>query len=127
MSDQFKEAIDRAGIMHAFGGGKTIESKSKQSTNWQEDHFPSWNWEEYDYRVKEEEKWRPWTAEEVPVGAQCRRKGYEHEGRELIVSTGETGIVMGRHIVMSFASIFEQGECSLDGGKTWQPCGVKVN
>lgn len=128
----FKEAQDKALVMQAFAAGYTIESKSKESNNWQEDHFPSWNWEEYDYRVKAKKKWRPWKAEEVPVGAVLKLKaGYknrytisglwEDNRQEKIIQLGPP-CVEGP---MTPKKALEHWLHSLDFGKTWQPCGVE--
>lgn len=120
--------------MHAFGGGKTIESKSKRSTNWQEDYFPSWNWEEYDYRVKAEEKWKEWSWEyDIPVGAQLKSKSDLGRWRASILGYDTDGIVSITFDLPpmlskdTFINAFTHWLCSTDGGKTWQPCGVKVS
>jgi len=128
MSTPQDEAVTKYLVMQAFASGRYIESKGKQSTNWQEDHFPSWNWEEYDYRVKAEEKWRAFTdTAEVPVQPILIRNSKQWTTILGIWSGGfliaaETCIVKN-----TFDQCFDAGdEISLDGGKTWQPCGVKV-
>lgn len=126
----FKEAQDRAEVMYAFGGGKTIESKSKESNNWQEDHFPSWNWEEYDYRVKAKKKWRAFrNADEFPKGIIKIKSKKSTSGWALIVGVGSyylVGSAGDKLVKETFTECFNNGdEISLDGGKTWQPCGVE--
>ncbi len=127
----FKEAQDKALVMQAFANGQTIESKSKESNNWQEDYFPSWNWEEYDYQVKAKKKWRPFeNSKEVPIGLILIREKGETERFGLIVAVIPEGFVVPTKnktgvAVLSFVSCFTKDEISLDGGKTWQPCGVE--
>lgn len=85
------------------------------SAVWTSTDNPLWNWEHYDYRIKPTAKLRPWTADEVPLGAQVRSKSYHPDHRSLITTSGN--------------SIHREGwlngyEHSTDGGKTWLPCGV---
>lgn len=54
-------------IMKASQEGKRIEIKSKLSENdaWTDITFPNWNWVEYDYRIKPENKpptYRPYKS-----------------------------------------------------------------
>lgn len=59
-------------------------------------------------------KLRPWTADEVPLGAWMRHKE-THDNRFLITHT--------RHWYDRVHWLSEY-EHSTDGGKTWLPCGV---
>lgn len=44
--------IDIIKIMQAFLAGKPIQSRQWQSSEWLDNYTPSWEWGEYDYRVK---------------------------------------------------------------------------
>ncbi len=69
-------------------------------------------------------KWRPWTAEEVPVGAVIRAKGLLWRG--LILSVSAAGEI---HCMTGFVDVeyaMNNHEHSTDHGKTWLPCGVEV-
>ena len=125
MSTPQDEAVTKYLVMQAFASGRYIESKGKQSTNWQEDHFPSWNWEEYDYRVKAEEKWRAFKEGEAPIGAILKRKGANTYWLITYVSQHESKIGTAGQL-QNLEILFDECDMSLDGGKTWQPCGVKV-
>lgn len=67
---------------------------------------------------------RPWRPEEVPVGALIRVRNPIASTRHLIVSVDDEGIDAGRHFHGSHEWAAEHCLHSLDGGKTWLPCGV---
>lgn len=69
-------------------------------------------------------RFRPWTPEEVPVGAIIRSK--KHAWRSLILGVTSSGYIEIHD--GGFASDFtiDNHEYSLDHGKTWLPCGVEV-
>jgi len=107
--EETKEAIR---IMQAFVDGKEVEHWYYEM--WVKIHVPRWDWDNTEYRIKPTPTFRPWTADEVPLGAWMRMKS-DREYRFLISNTESFG---GReHWLKDF-------EHSIDGGKTWLPCGV---
>lgn len=70
-----------------------------------------------------EPKLRPWRVEEVPLGAQIRCKGAVI--RHVIVGMCGDGIEAGRAFSAGVDWALVYCEHSLDGGKTWHPCGVE--
>jgi hypothetical protein len=107
--EQTKEAIR---IMQAFVDGKEVISMRTPTATADD---PYWNWgnDTKMYHIKSTPVLRPWTADEVPLGAQMRRKADLH--RFLIGSVANDG---------SRKEWLEHNEHSTDGGKTWLPCGV---
>ena len=93
------------------------------SAVWTSTDNPLWNWEHYDYRIKPTATLRPWTADEVPLGAWLRYKGNPQSIRLLIVSNTECGLV-GYQTNWPYKTLLQEMEHSTDGGKTWLPCGV---
>ena len=87
----------------------------------------------YRFRLTPEppaKKWRPWTPEEVPVGAIVRTARADQPFRWLIVAVCSDGITTcgGKSVVTQSCDLIMQTcEHSLDGGKTWLPCGVEVD
>jgi hypothetical protein len=74
-------------------------------------------------------KFRPWTPEEVPVGAILRTARTGQPFRWMIVAVCSDGITTcgGKTCVtQSHEIIMATCEHSLDNGKTWLPCGVEV-
>jgi hypothetical protein len=69
-------------------------------------------------------KWRPWTAEEVPVGAQVRYKNNNLSIRMLIVSNVQPHF-LGEKSFWTLGDLFCLMEHSIDGGKTWSVCGIE--
>ena len=110
--EQTKEAIR---VMQAYVDGKEVEFKWG-SMDWNSTDKPEWNWSAYDYRIKPTAKLRPWTADEVPLGAWMRNKSVQYD-RWIIV-----------HLQYSSRNREEwckNYEHSTDGGKNWLPCGVE--
>jgi hypothetical protein len=108
--EQTKEAIR---IMQAFVDGKEVISMTTPAVTTDN---PSWNWANdiSAYSIKPTPTFRPWTADEVPLGAWMRMKS-DREYRFLISNTESFS---GReHWLKDF-------EHSIDGGKTWKECGV---
>lgn len=117
--EQTKEAIR---IMDAYVDGyeiqqriKKCDSRSGLKPDWCDTDAPWWDFDSYDYRIKPTAKLRPWTADEVPLGAWMRSKE-SNEPRFLITHT------MKEPFRTQWLSEYEH---SLDGGKTWKPCGVE--
>jgi len=111
--EQTKEAIR---VMQAFVDGKEVQSVSRTGTFWTSNKSPSWNWADEDFQIKPTKTLRPWTADEVPLGAQVRSKSYHPDHRSLITTSGNP---------MHREGWLNGYEHSLDGGKTWLPCGVE--
>ena len=88
--------------------------QGKGSRFWTSTDNPLWNWEHYEYRIKPAAKLRPWTADEVPLGMQARNREYP-KTRWLIDRTSSEE---------NRKDWCEKYEHSIDGGKTWLPCGV---
>lgn len=101
-----------------WADGEEVQYSPKQGKGsgvWTTTDNPLWNWEHYDYRIKPTAKFRPWTADEVPLGAQARNR--EHpKTRWLIDRTSNEE---------NRKDWCDKYEHSTDGGKTWLPCGVE--
>lgn len=115
--EETKEAIR---VMQAFVDGKELQYLGKKRnpmglllSDWCDTHEPLWNFEHYEYRIKPTPVFRPWTADEVPLGAWMRSKGLY--GRQIITHTAEQ---------KDREWWLKASEHSTDGGKTWLPCGV---
>jgi len=97
---------------------------------------PKWN-PEYEYRIKPEPKYRPWTAEEVPVGALLHRLFEPNKITVILGTTSDKVILSGPapagSLFINDLFTYHGGhngdrvEHSLDHGKTWLPCGVLIS
>lgn len=120
-----EQTIEAIRVMQAFVDRKEVQFNVQSgwgSMEWNNTEEPDWNWDAYHYRIKPTEKLRPWTADEVPLGAWIRSK--VHSWKCLIIevdSQGRIG-VHGGNIPLDYA--LQNNEHSTDGGKTWLPCGV---
>ena len=110
-----EQTIEAIRIMQAFVDGKEVEVRGMQTDCvWMSASEPGWNWMLIEYRIKPTATLRPWTADEVPLGAWGRNPQYP-KTRWLIdrTSSEENRIDWCKNY-----------EHSTDGGKTWLPCGV---
>jgi hypothetical protein len=110
--EETKEAIR---VMQAFVDGKDLEVLGPVG-KWEPVHFPRWGWDDTKYRIKPTATLRPWTADEVPLGAWMRTKNSPHSGRRIMICGTYDEGVRSTWLVTS--------EHSTDCGKTWLPCGV---
>ena len=109
--EETKEAIR---VMQAYVDGKEVESL--YGGKWALACIPRWDWDDTDYRIKSTPVLRPWTADEVPLGAWMRVKDSPKVGQRIMIcGTCE------EHTRSTWLS---KNEHSTDGGKTWSACGV---
>jgi hypothetical protein len=124
-----------AEIKSAFKAGKPVQAKHPGG-QWHDisnrvfNGFDACTRQGSIFRLKPEPTLRPWTADEVPVGAVLRRKD-DNRSRGLILGVNLRGVATTTTVVnelsrRSFQSLLDCAEHSLDGGKTWGPCGVEV-
>ncbi len=74
-----KDTKYKISVMQAYEEGKQIKCKSKSSrcdwVDWILPQEPAWNWENNDYEVKEEPKYRPYVDTEEMINDFCERSG----------------------------------------------------
>ena len=107
--------------MQAFVDGKEVQVRSRKwnpreslKPDWVDEELSCWNFEDFDYRIKPTAKLRPWTADEVPLGAWMRFKKVIDDRRILAWTSTQRDRDMW----------LDEHEHSTDLGKTWLPCGV---
>jgi len=108
--EQTKEAIR---IMQAFVDGKEVEALSPDK-KWRRTPGPRWGWDDTEYRIKPTAKLRPWTSDEVPLGAWIRT----------LINPANRWVITYTSNELVRSDWFSDHEHSTDGGKTWHPCGV---
>jgi hypothetical protein len=106
-----EQTIEAIRVMQAYVDGKEVQFRVDDG--WKGTFIPLWQWHTEDYRIKPTRAFRPWTADEVPLGSQCRTQG--DTKRFLIVRTSDES---------TRDEWLNKCEHSTDGGKTWLPCGV---
>ena len=116
-----EQTIEAIKVMQAWvDGSNNLQYRPRDSDLWY-DIYPDdpirlcWNWDTFDYRIKPTAKIRPWTADEVPLGAWFRFKKAPYD-RTLI---GWVSVQADRDLWLT------EREHSTDCGKTWLPCGVE--
>jgi hypothetical protein len=107
-----EQTIEAIRIMQAFVDGKEVESL--YGGKWALACIPRWDWDDTDYRIKPTPVLRPWTADEVPLGAWIRYKRALHDRSILAWTSNQADRDMW----------LDEREHSIDGGKNWLPCGV---
>ena len=95
-------------VMQAFKDGKTIEHKSRDGDKWFEVSTPSWNWWEYDYRVKEEPKYVPYENTEELIEDFCKRSGAKRSpmGEPFIWVEYKAEVNIAKCLITSFTDSF---------------------
>ena len=117
-----EQTIEAIRIMQAWVGGKEVECADVENPRWGPTIMPAWNWSDYIYRIKPTAKLRPWTADEVPLGAWIKAK--DAAWKAAIVGFSDDGCIRTIGGDFSCDIAFKFYEHSTDGGKTWLPCGV---
>ena len=107
-----EQAREAAAVMLAWADGKEVEYALRGHSNWEPNESPCWSWAGCDYRIKP--TLRPWAADEVPLGAWIRFKKVIDDRSILAWTSTQRDRDMW----------LEEREHSIDGGKTWLPCGV---
>jgi hypothetical protein len=107
-----EQTIEAIRIMQAYVDGKEIQTI--YAGVWRLASTPRWDWDDTEYRIKPTPVLRPWTSDEVPLGAWMRN-----------VPNGEyRWLINTSSIDESRKAWLTECEHSIDGGKTWLPCGV---
>lgn len=105
---------------NAFCDGKRVETM--YSGIWIEQETPTFN-PEYQWRVKPQPKYRPWTFEEVPIGNVVRTLSGNIvcmiERKSTVATGSESVYVEGRWITLGHLFL---DYVFLDG----TPCGVEI-
>ena len=115
-------------IIQAWADGKTIQWRETPTSGQWHDYLSvglcNFSGSADEYRIKPEPKLRPWKPDEVPFGALIRVKA--SKVWHLIVGVcGDMGDLRAGHAFSgSLTWCLFQAEHSIDGGKTWLPCGV---
>lgn len=86
----------------------------------------------YRFRLAPEppaKRYRPWTPDEVPVGALIRFKDWSDGCRLMICGAWNGGVMWSTAEGVAIKppeTLLSDWEHSTDNGKTWLPCGVEV-
>lgn len=113
-----EQAREAAAVMLGWADGKEVQWRGRGTIEWNDflnREGPVWIWDKYEYRIKPTAKLRPWTADEVPLGAWIRFKDKPQDRHLLSWVSGQADRDMW----------LDEREHSTDGGKTWLPCGVE--
>jgi hypothetical protein len=124
----------------AWAQGKRVEATPKSHDDWtlitrvglktNADEYSSgvFAMSEYLFRLTPEppaKRYRPWTPEEVPVGALTK----PNHGGDVLMIIGRFSngaLLAGDRAVYPFGDLLKLRQHSLDNGKTWLPCGAEV-
>ena len=124
-----KEMIE---VMQAYDRGEQIERRDRCGNNWFLSPVPSWDWVQYDYRIKPKPTYRPYKnaaeflAAQKEHGMNIRRKGCNYYILPLYITDNIISIQYSR----SDGSVVSVDKLYIDLLReyTWQdgtPCGVK--
>lgn len=126
----------------AWAQGKRVEASPELTDKWGSVHGVGkqegiytqkvfCGYPKYRFRLAPEpqpKKFRPWTPEEVPVGVKIRERECDGWFTPTCAGAGEIeAIVDGAIETVKLTELADDYEHSIDGGKTWLPCGVEVD
>ena len=109
-----EQTIKAIRVMQAFVDGEVVECQYHRIETPINAPNPSWNWLDCTFRIKPTPVLRPWTSDEVPLGAWMRN----------ITNSEYRWLINTSSLDHSRKEWLQQCEHSTDGGKTWLPCGV---
>ena len=122
----------KSGAVQAFADGKKIQVAGiEHPEDWIDATplDPNFCGQSIIWRPAPTPRLRPWkNGSEVPKLAIYRNKTWDKDAWSLITGAASTGIECSKYNQIVFISLeeaLEEGEHSLDGGKTWHPCGVQ--
>jgi hypothetical protein len=127
------QAKDYLPFIQAAAEGKTIQRWD--GSTWA-DWLPDENIEFSDppekYRIKPSPKLRPWKPEEVPVGCLLKDKSLDFSLESISVLLCRRGAwchymdhMSAKMTADTTEALLKKFTHSIDGGKTWKPCGVE--
>ena len=125
---------DAIKIMQQYVDGETLESKYQGNDRWNINNQPVWDWQDHDYRIKSQSKYRPYQSKELlsllgsyvildglgEVLTQYRITSVQHNLKESIVKVEHS--MTGCYSYVSSATLLEKYQ-HVDG----TPCGVLVS
>jgi len=82
-------------VIQAHKEGKKIEFKTEGLNGWQPASTPTWNFSNYNYRVKPEDKYVPFTFATNLVGKVVKHSGTLTE--MLIIRKENQGVLLGNY------------------------------
>jgi hypothetical protein len=127
--ERAKELLE---VITALAQGKEIQYSFKTNpTVWFESTKVGFNDKSLIYRIKPEPKFRPWTFDEVPVGAIVRLKD-DKNFKSMIISVSildNTCVALisehGHFNSKRLSESFEYQENNTTGKFNWLPCGIQ--
>lgn len=123
---------DMIEVMQAYDRGEQIERRDRCGNNWFLAPIPTWDWVQYEYRVKPKPTYRPYKniaeffAAQKEHGMNIRRKGHNYYILPLYITDNIIGIPYLRSDDSVVNVDKSYGDLLRD--YTWQdgtPCGVK--
>jgi len=125
--------LEKIEVMKAYAEGKKVQTRDPGSytwVDWTAEFEPRWNWENMDYRIKPEEKYRPYNDSNEMVEDFKRRAGIATNEMFLpmiYIKSKDNGC---RFLLNTFGAISVDGIlfCDLLDRYTFldgSPCGIK--
>lgn len=114
-------------VMAALGANPTLTVECRHRgtcgvTSWHEVSYPSWNWDDFDYRITPQPKITPWAPADIPFGRPCWVRKTGELDRMLVTGVAESqnGVLLGGGTFVAFDALIDW-EWTSDGGN-WAPC-----
>ncbi len=120
-----EQAAKLAPIITAYAEGKSVELFDLHTNKWVNCIDPIF-YSVNTYRIKPENKYRPWTFEEAPLNVLFVGKDRLKELRFIFVGVSQNGYRNCLDCCFDFKFLLDNYLHSSDNGKTWLPCGILI-
>lgn len=116
------ETSEMIEVMQAYERGEQIEYRDKCDYNWYPSQVPSWDWVQFEYRVKKQPTYRPYKNAKEFLKAQEKHgmwlKSIKKECYRLPINVNDKGVLVD--IVTAFTG--DDNLCLSNAYKTVEPC-----
>ena len=113
-------------VMQSFANGEIIEwvSKDSNSNDWVETEEPSWDWQQYMYRIKPKDQYIPHTFADDLIG----RKVYaiSDKYKAIILDQDSKGVTLGNCQSVSYDQLLLDFVYKYGAMDKIVPCGKRV-
>lgn len=119
----------KSGAVQAWIDGKNIQARIEGKDSWDEfegySKRPAFTSPDLHWRPAPTPRLRPWKPEEVPITAIYKAGKESTILRTTSYKDSDSGGLYLHNIPVNPTELFDSWVHSLDGGKTWEPCGVQ--
>lgn len=108
-----------------YGHAINLECSYRYDAEWTDATYPAWDWSMFDYRIKQEPKYEPYSFKDVLLGMKVRHNFTAV--RCVIVGQSEKKVILGGGISISYEELCSDYSRIKDNGISNRPMGRKAS